>query len=164
MAAEKKVLTIGSVTYVMRHAPASTALRAAATLANGLAPLINGYRRASGGDASKVMLGVAEALSDPGLAANVEALCNAFSPYTQVIWRDEKGEERSRDLGGERGIFDEHFAGRIDALMTWLRTAVEYDLGGFLAEAKAKLAAMRPPSASEAGSKSESPPAAAKTG
>lgn len=159
---EFKTIEIGEFKYTMRHAPASVALRATATLANGLAPLVNGFRRGKGGDLDRVLLGVAETCADPALAANLEALCNAFKPYTQVIFPD----GRSLALGGDRGIFEEHFAGRLDALITWLRAAVEYDLGGFLDDVKAKLKAARDAAkaASETASKSESPNPAATTG
>lgn len=161
---ENKTLEIGGYTYVIRHAPASVALRAAATLANGLAPLVNGFRRGRGGELDKILLGVAEAFADPALAANLEQLCTFFKPYTQVVWTNDRGEQLSGSLGGERGIFDSHFAGRFDALLAWLRAAVEYDLGGFLAEAKAKLAAAKAAGGSAPESKSESPPVAATTG
>ena len=165
MTAEKKTLEIGAYTYVIRHAPASVALRAATTLMNGLAPLVNGFRRGKGGELDRILLGVAEACSDPALGANLERLCDLFKPYTQVVWTVE-GQTFSRDLGGERGIYEEHFAGRFDALLAWLRAAVEFDLGGFLAEAKAKIAQAKvaSASASAAESKSESPPVAATTG
>lgn len=164
--ADVKRLQIGRFTYVLRHAPASVALRAGATIANGLAPLVNGYRRGSGGDLSKVMLGVAETLADPALASNIENLCNALSPYTQVIWRDDKGQEFSKTLGGDDGVFEEHFAGRLDALMQWLQAAVEYDLGGFLDAVKAKLSELRARNgaAGTTDSKSESQKAVEKTG
>ncbi len=162
---ERKTIEIGSYRYVMRHAHASVALRAAATLANGLSPLINGFRRGRGGEIDKVLLGVAEAFADPALAQNVEALCKLFAPYTQVVWTSD-GVEHSGDLGGDRGIFEEHFAGRFDSLLKWLQAAVEYDLGGFLADAKAKLAKARADAAASnaAAPESPSPLAAVKTG
>ena len=164
MASEKKHLTIGTYQYVLSHAPASTALRAAATLANGLAPLVNGFRRGKGGDWDKALLGVAEAFANPDLANHLESLCKAFAPYTQVVWTGDGGQTFSRDLGGD--FFESHFAGKFDALITWLRAAVEYDLGGFLDEIKAKIALAKAAaeSADKKVSASESPSAAPKTG
>lgn len=159
MIKEKKTLELGGCTYVIRHAPASTALRAASTLMNGLAPLVNGFRRGKGGDLDKILLGVAEAFADPALGPNLERLCELFRPYTQVCWT-ENGAPFSKDL---ESIYEEHFAGRFDVLLAWLRAAVEFDLGGFLAEAKAKIAAAKA-GAAAAESKSESPPDAPTTG
>jgi hypothetical protein len=68
----------------------------------------------------------------------------------------------SRDLGGERGCFEEHFSGRFDALVTWLRAAVEYDLGGFLDDMKMKIAAAR--AVAKVESPSESPKGVATSG
>lgn len=170
MIQDKRELTVGGFTYVIRHAPASVALRAVSTLANGLAPLVNGFRRGKGGDLDKVLLGVAEACADPALGPNLERLCALFAPYTMVVWTtqtDNGPQANSRDLGGERGIFEEHFAGRFDALVAWLRAAVEFDLGGFLVEAKAQMAAARAAaggSASNPASASASPTDAQKTG
>jgi hypothetical protein len=147
---------------VLRHAPATVALRAAGVLANGLSPLVNGFRRGKGGDLDRVLLGVAEAFADPALATNLEALCKAFAPYTHVVWTDDQGRQMSRDLGGERGCFEEHFSGRFDALVTWLRAAVEYDLGGFLDDMKMKIAAAR--AVAKVESPSESPKGVATSG
>lgn len=161
MIKDKHVLELGGFTYVIRHAPASVALRAATTLANGLAPLVNGFRRGKGGDLDRVLLGIAEACSDPALGANLERLCELFKPYTQVCWKVE-GQTFSRDLGKD-DFYEEHFAGRFEALLAWLRAAVEFDLGGFLAEAKEKIALAKA-SAGAAASASASPPDAPKTG
>ncbi len=154
---DTKRLEIGEFTYVLKHARASHALKAAAILANGMAPLVNGFRRGQGGELDKILLGIAESLANPDLAEHTEKLCEIFKPYTQVIQGD-----KSWSLGGDHGIFEVHFAGRIDALIKWLAAAVEYDLGGFLAEAKARFRAHA--AAANAASKSQSPEDAATTG
>jgi len=154
---DAKRVDIGEFTYVIRHARASHALKAAAIMANGLAPLVNGFRRGRGGELDKILLGLAETFANPDLAEHTEKLCEIFKPYTQVVQGD-----KSWSLGGDHGIFEVHFAGRLDALMKWLVAAVEYDLGGFLDEAKAKFQAHA--AAASVGSKSQSPEGAATTG
>jgi hypothetical protein len=155
---DTKTLEIGEFTYVIKHARASHALRAAAILANGFAPLLNGFRRGRGDEMDKILLGLAETFANPDLAEHTEKLCEIFKPNTQVLHAD----GRSWSLGGDKGIFEQHFAGRIDALIKWLVAAVEFDLGGFLAEAKARFQAHA--AAANAASSSQSPEAAAKTG
>ena len=154
---DAKRVDIGEFTYVIRHARASHALKAAAIMANGLAPLVNGFRRGRGGELDKILLGLAETFANPDLAEHTEKLCEIFKPYTQVVQGD-----KSWSLGGDHGIFEVHFAGRLDALMKWLVAAVEYDLGGFLDEAKAKFQAHA--AAASVESKSQSPEGAATTG
>ena len=154
---DTKTIEIGEFTYVIRHARASHALRAAAIMANSLAPLVNGFRRGQGGELDKILLGLAETFADPDLAEHTEKLCEIFKPYTQVVQGD-----KSWSLGGDKGIFEVHFAGRLDALIKWLVAAVEYDLGGFLAEAKAKFQATA--AAHAAASRSQSPAGAETTG
>jgi hypothetical protein len=153
---DTKRVEIGEFVYVIRHAKASHALKAAAILANGLAPLVNGFRRGRGDELDKIMLGLAETFANPDLAEHTEKLCEIFKPYTQVVQGD-----KSWSLGGDHGIFEAHFAGRLDALLKWLTAAVEYDLGSFLAEAKAKFQAH---AAAVVASKSSSPEGASTTG
>lgn len=155
---DSKEIEIGEYRYVIRHARASHALKAAAILANSLAPMINGFRRGQGGELDKILLGLAETFADPDLAVHTEKLCEIFKPYTQVLLPD----GRSQSLGGDHGVFEVHFAGRLDALIKWLAAAVEYDLGGFLAEAKARFQAQV--GAQVAASKSQSPEGAETTG
>lgn len=161
MTDDVKRIEIGEFAYVIRHARASHALKAAAILANGLAPLVNGFRRGRGGEVDKILLGLAETFANPDLAQHTEALCEIFKPYTQVVTLDGT---RSWSLGGDKGIFETHFAGRLDALIKWLVAVVDYDLGGFLAEARAKFQAARDAAVTAEASSSTSPQAAEKTG
>lgn len=156
MIGSTKDLTIDGTIYKIAHAPGLACLRAAAVISNGFAPLLDGYRRAKGGDGERAIAGIAETLADPSLYKNLETLCSIFAPHTQVIYPD----GRSFTLGSE-GVLDRHFAGQVDALLRWLLAAVEFNLGGFLAEAKSRLekAGVR-----TAESPSESPKDAAKSG
>lgn len=134
MSSVSKTVVIDGASYALTHAPALVSLRAASTLANGFAPLLDGYRRSKGDEGERVIAGVAETLADPALSKNLESLCAAFAPYTQVTQPD----GRSFTLAD---VFDRHFAGRIHVLLEWLMASVEYNLGGFLDEAKGRLRA-----------------------
>jgi len=144
----------------LRYAPATVALRAAATMANGFAPLLDGWRRGKGGEFDRILAGVAETMADPALSANLERLCVLFAPYTDVIYPDGKSFPLAR-ADGEPGVFEKHFQGRIDALAKWLQESVEFNLGGFLAEARAKLESAK---GGGPGSPSPSPKDAATSG
>ncbi len=160
-AGERKSVQIGDCTYSLRHAPATVSLRAAAIIANGFAPLLDGFRRGKGDVGDRMLAGVAETLADPALSKNLEMLCAAFAPYTDVLFADGRSQPLARLDDSSSGVFEVHFAGKIEVLLQWLQASVEYNLGGFLDEAKRKLADAKVP---VPGSPSPSPKAAAASG
>jgi hypothetical protein len=95
---------------------------------------------------------IAECLRDPALGDNLEFLCRAFAPYTQVV----EG-EISFTLSDK---LDDHFAGRLEDLFAWLEAAVEVSLGSFLAGIGKRLGSAvlaRKPSGEAKGEASPSP-------
>jgi hypothetical protein len=118
-------VTIAGRRYAVRPAPALVSLHAAARIANTGAPALLGFLTGRGLDA-RLMGAISECLRDPSLGDNLEFLCRAFAPHTQVVEPD----GRSFTLADK---LDEHFAGRLEDLFSWLEAAVEVSLGSFLA-------------------------------
>ena len=149
--AREATITHGAFTYKVRHADASTGLAMGARLANMAAPLVSGARKGA-----SVERAIEYALSQPDLGANLQALAKAFAPFTMLVTAE--GAELPLAT-----VFEDHFAGRYDALLAWLIGVLKFDLSSFLAglsTAAGALAEELPKAKSE----SESPTAAPKTG
>lgn len=146
-----KTLEIAGRKYAVKAAPAIVSLHAAARIANTGAPALLGFLTGRGLD-SRLVGAIAECLRDPALGDNLEFLCRTFAPHTQVLESD----GRSFTLSDK---IDEHFAGRLEDLFSWLECAVEVSLGSFLGGIGKRIASVvlaRKPSAEAAGEASPS--------
>jgi hypothetical protein len=144
----------GGYTYVMRMAPGRLSTRCGLRLAATLAPVMEGIMKAKSADGI-FAAAVIYLFTNPDLEDKVVSLIDAFAPYTEVVV-DGVMPPQSYNLGsaGTRGVWvDVHFAGKQDAMLTWLGKACQQNLESFLdgllakaKEAEGALAALLPKS------------------
>ncbi len=153
--AEQKTLQIGDFTYACTPIGAGPALHAAARVAALVAPVL--AAGGSGDDAKARAIGAL--LGHPELPNHIEALAKAFGARTLVISQNaDPHQPPIRTSLALEGFFDEHFAGRLGALLEWLAFALEVNLGSFFAVSPALRAKLSGVLAKHvAPSKSESP-------
>ncbi len=121
---EIQEVEIDGYTYKVTPAPATVSLRAAARVANVIGPMVAGLR-ASEDEAGAFARALSFFLRSPELGDHLDALCAMFAPHTQVF-KDGKSFTLSK-------AFDQHFAGRLDALLKWLAFSLKVNLATFLA-------------------------------
>lgn len=145
-----KTLTVGNTTYAIRHAPATTSLRALGVLANAFGPLVDGMAKGGATVDEAMAAGVGAILRNPHIGADTIELCQMFAPYTEIMIADPSvpGGARSFSLSGKTAeggsVFDDHFAGNMMALFLWVKASVDHNLGNFLGETGKLLAAKSP--------------------
>src|SRR5262245_42610182 len=118
-------ITVGEYTYQVKLAPALTALRAASIVANVVSPLFAGLSSVQGARGAFARA-ITYFFQSPDLGDNLEKLVVLFAPTTQIV---SGGGRRTASL--EKCV-DEHFAGRLDALMKWLSFCLKINLSSFL--------------------------------
>lgn len=118
---QTRVIEHGDARYHVRPIETSLGLRAIALASNLAGPSLASFK--SDADIGSA---VGHLLANPRLVEYLPELCRLFATATDV----EIGGARL-PLGGEKGIFEVHFAGNYGALIVWLTAACEVNLTGF---------------------------------
>lgn len=131
MAIEAKERRIGATTYRITQLPTrrgrALLVRIVRLLGPGAGSFVGGLGRGRTGIDAALALGIADGVHDLCSRLNDEDLgviCDEFSQYTVVV--------QSRDVELKLSqIFDDHFAGRYDELLAWLRACCEVNYASF---------------------------------
>jgi hypothetical protein len=131
MAIEAKERRIGATTYRITQLPTrrgrALLVRLVRLLGPGAGSFVGGLGRGRAGIDAALALGVADAVHDLCARLNDEDLaviCDEFATYTVVVV--------SRDIEQQLSkVFDDHFAGRYDELLQWLRACCEVNYASF---------------------------------
>jgi len=174
MAIESKEKRIGSVTYRVTQLPAKRGramlVRFVKLAGPGAGAFVGGLGRNHGGSFDgSLALGIAEGLHDFSGRLNdddLDAICEEFAKYTVVV-KSREIELRLSD------VFDDHFAGKYDEMLSWLRYCSEVNFASFfvgssgagtpLSKLVQMLSAWQPPTASTGTSTVSQRPAATQT-
>lgn len=131
MAIEAKERRIGATTYRITQLPAKRGramlVRFVRLFGPGAGAFVGGLGRARPGFDGAVGLGIADALHDLCTRLNEEdlaAISDEFATYTVVVVNREV-ERRLTD------VFDDHFAGRYDEMLAWLKACCEVNFASF---------------------------------
>lgn len=133
MAIEAKERRIGATTYRITQLPTKRGrallVRFVRLFGPGAGAFVGGLGRARSGFDGAVGLGIADAMHDLCTRLNDEDLgviCDEFAQFTVVIV--------SRDVERRMvDVFDDHFAGKYDELLAWLRACCEVNFSSFFA-------------------------------
>lgn len=133
MAIEAKERRIGATTYRITQLPAKRGramlVRFVRLFGPGAGAFVGGLGRARGGFDGAIGLGIGDALHDLCTRLSEEdlaAISDAFAEFTVVVV--------SRDVERRLAdIFDDHFAGRYDEMLAWLRACCEVNFASFFA-------------------------------
>lgn len=133
MAIEAKERRIGASHYRITQLPAKRGramlVRFIRVLGPGAGAFVGGLGRARSGLDGAVGIGIADAMHDLCTRLNEDDLAtisDQFAEYTVVIV--------SRDVERRLSdIFDDHFAGRYDEMLAWLRACCEVNFSSFFA-------------------------------
>lgn len=131
MAIEAKERRIGAHQYRITQLPAKRGramlVRFVRLFGPGAGAFVGGLGRGKAGFDSALGVGIADALMDLCTRMNdedVAAICDEFSQYTMVV--------QSRDVELQLSkVFDDHFAGRYDEMLAWLRACCEVNFASF---------------------------------
>lgn len=131
MAIETKDRRIGATQYRITQLPAKRGrallVRFIRLLGPGAGAFVGGLGRARSGLDGAVGVGIADALHDLCTRLSEEDLavvCDEFAEYTVVVV--------SRDVERRlKDVFDDHFAGRYDEMLAWLRACAEVNFASF---------------------------------
>ena len=131
MAIEAKERRIGTTVYRITQLPAKRGramlVRFVRLLGPGAGAFVGGLGRGKSGFDAAVGIGIADALHDLCTRLSEEDLaviCDQFAEYTVVV--------QSRDIERRlQDIFDDHFAGRYDEMLSWLRACCEVNFSSF---------------------------------
>lgn len=133
MAIEAKERRIGAHNYRITQLPAKRGramlVRFVRLFGPGAGAFVGGLGRARTGFDGAVGIGIGDAVHDLCTRLSEEdlaAICDAFAEFTVVIISREV-ERRLSD------IFDDHFAGRYDEMLAWLRACCEVNFASFFA-------------------------------
>ena len=131
MAIEAKERRIGGSVYRITQLPAKRGramlVRFIRLFGPGAGAFVGGLGRGKSGFDGAVGIGIADAMHDLCTRLSEEDLavvCDEFATYTVVV--------QSRDI--ERrltDIFDDHFAGKYDEMLQWLRASAEVNFASF---------------------------------
>lgn len=131
MAIEAKERRIGATTYRITQLPTKRGrallVRFVRLFGPGAGAFVGGLGRARPGFDGAVGLGIADAMLDLCTRINDEDLgiiCDEFAEFTVVIVNRDV-ERRLKD------IFDDHFAGKYDELLAWLKACCEVNFSSF---------------------------------
>src|SRR5688572_2172802 len=156
----KKTIKVGNTTYVIRHAPATTSLRALGVLANAFGPLVDGMAKGGKSAEEAMAAGLGQVLQNPHIGVETIELCQLFAPYTELLVEDPSapGGALTFSLAGKTAeggsVFDDHFAGNVMALFLWVKASVDHNVGNFLGEIGKLLGAKSPKQPPQAGNPS----------
>lgn len=171
---EAKEKRIGPTTYRVTQLPAKRGramlVRFIKLAGPGAGAFVGGLGRNQGGSFDgSLALGIAEGVHDFALRLNdedLDAICDEFARYTVVV----KSREVELKLSD---IFDDHFAGAYDQMMSWLRFCAEVNFTSFfvgssgtgtpLSKLIKLLSAWQPPSTSTGTSTASPRPSATPT-
>jgi hypothetical protein len=131
MAIEAKERRIGASTYRITQLPAKRGramlVRFVRLFGPGAGAFVGGLGRGRSGFDGAVGLGIADAVHDLCTRISedeLSAICDQFAEYTVVVV--------SRDVERRLGdIFDDHFAGKYDEMLVWLRACCEVNFSSF---------------------------------
>lgn len=169
---ESRERRIGSTTYRVTQLPAklgrSMLVRFVRLVGPGAGSFVGGLGRAGAFDAG-IAQGIAEGLHDLCRRLNdddVNAICDELAKYTVVV--------QSRDIELRLSdIFDDHFAGKYDQMLAWLRFCLEVNFASFFGASNGAgapfaklvqiLSAWQPPTASTGTSTGSQPASATPT-
>lgn len=172
MAIESKERRIGATTYRITQLPAKRGramiVRLVRLLGPGAGAFVGGVGRGGAGGRgfdTALGIGLGDAIIDVATRINDEdlgAICDEFATYTVVVQSREIELQLSK-------VFDDHFAGKYDEMLEWLRACAEVNFtsffgasssaGGLLARLMALASKLPSPTAST-GTSTASPPAA----
>lgn len=152
MALKQQQIQIGAWSYELTQLDARQGIRAAARLANALAPSFKalpseGFKLTP----EQAMAFVEPALRDPALADTVLYLCDLFAERTAVLGEKEGTPTRMQ----LNKILDQHFADSYDDLILWLVESVKFSLASLFRSVQG-IAALVPRTAAQS-SESKSP-------
>jgi hypothetical protein len=131
MAIESKERRIGAANYRITQLPAKRGrailVRFVRLIGPGAGAFVGGLGRGKTGLDAALGAGVADAMLDFCTRLNEEdlaVLCDEFATYTVVI--------QSRDIEQQLSkIFDDHFAGKYEEMLLWLKACCEVNFSGF---------------------------------
>lgn len=131
MAIETKEKRIGATTYRITQLPAKRGramlVRFVRLVGPGAGAFVGGLGRGKSGFDGAIGLGIADAMHDLCTRINEDdlaALCDEFATYTTVV--------QSRDVERRLAdVFDDHFAGRYDEMISWFRACCEVNFASF---------------------------------
>jgi hypothetical protein len=131
MAIEAKERRIGASHYRITQLPAKRGramlVRFVRLLGPGAGAFVGGLGRGKASLDAALGIGIADGLHDLCTRLNDEdlsAICDEFATYTVVI--------QSRDIELQLSkVFDDHFAGRYDEMLAWLRACCEVNFSSF---------------------------------
>ncbi len=158
MALKQQQIQIGLWAYELTQLDARQGIRAAARLANALAPSFKalpaeGFKLTP----EQAAAFVEPALRDPALAETVLYLCDIFAERTAVL--GEKRDERTGESVPTRmqlsRILDQHFADSYDDMILWLVASIKFSLASLFRSVQG-IAALVPRTEAQ-GSGSQSP-------
>lgn len=152
MALKQQQIQIGVWSYELTQLDARQGIRAAARLANALAPSFkalpsDGFKLTP----EQAAAFIEPALRDPALAETVLYLCDLFAERTAVIGEKE-GVPTRMQLSR---ILDQHFADSYDDMILWLVASIKFSLASLFRSVQG-IAALVPRTAAQ-GSGSQSP-------
>lgn len=133
MAIEAKDKRIGATNYRITQLPAKRGramlVRFIRLFGPGAGAFVGGLGRGKAGFDAALGFGIAEGLHDLCTRLSEEdlsAICDEFATYTVVV--------QSRDIELQLSkIFDDHFAGKYDEMLSWLRACCEVNFASFFA-------------------------------
>lgn len=169
MAIEAKERRIGASVYRITQLPAKRGramlVRFIRLFGPGAGAFVGGLGRGKSGFDGAVGLGIADAMHDLCTRLSEEDLaviCDAFAEFTVVV----VNREIERKLSD---IFDDHFAGKYDEMLSWLRACCEVNFASFFGDASLRAGLPRlmellsrwQPQPASTGTSTESPRASA---
>ena len=131
MAIEAKERRIGATSYRITQLPAKRGramlVRFVRLFGPGAGAFVGGLGRVRAGFDGAVGTGIADAMLDLCTRLSEDDLaviCDQFAEYTIVV--------QSRDIERRLSdIFDDHFAGKYDEMLSWLRACCEVNFASF---------------------------------